>query len=290
MKKILLISLLFIGNSLFSLDGKCEQGDCVSGEGIFALIDGRRYKGKFEGSNLNGFGTILIPEDKLYSIYSGYFRDGVYEGDGVFVYSSGDKYSGEFKNGKIDGFGKAESIQGDIYIGEFKDQHFNGFGVYQYKNQTKYIGEFRDGKPEALGIYLAENSVYAGEMFLGNIKPDRGYLITNLEMDSYGAILDGKLSDKKKYTVYQSGKYAGPLNSNGNPDGFGVYSSLNSYYVGNFKNGLLEGKGILISSNKTIYYGEFFNGKFHGNGNIYSKNGEIITKGKWFLGKLENKE
>ena len=54
-------------------------------------------------------------------------------------------------------------------------------------------------------------------------------------------------------------------------------------YIGEFKNGVLNGEGTVINKNDEKYIGMFKNGKKHGNGTLYNKNGEIIKSGIWEL-------
>ncbi len=52
-------------------------------------------------------------------------------------------------------------------------------------------------------------------------------------------------------------------------------------YIGNFKNGLINGNGIFKKSNGEMYDGGFFNGKKNGFGKFFDKNGNLIHSGYW---------
>ena len=65
-------------------------------------------------------------------------------------------------------------------------------------------------------------------------------------------------------------------------EGNGKYIWENGgYYIGQFKNGLSHGKGILYYSNGNILYeGDFINDKPEGNGKYIWENGEYYI-GQW---------
>ncbi len=100
--------------------------------------------------------------------------------------------------------------------------------------------------------------------------------------------------------------------SNGNRNGYGQGFHLKSKYVGNWKNGLLDGKGeIYFHENGNTYkgdlsnckyqgFGEYFSGKSkttfkanwvdnkaNGYGELYSSNGTLIEKGNYINGELQ---
>ena len=56
------------------------------------------------------------------------------------------------------------------------------------------------------------------------------------------------------------------------------------YYIGQFRNGLRNDKGILYYKNGNIKYdGEFVDDEFEGNGKYYYENGEYYV-GNWYKG------
>tara|TARA_R110002012_G_scaffold289848_1_gene483190 strand:- start:41 stop:865 length:825 start_codon:yes stop_codon:yes gene_type:complete len=81
-------------------------------------------------------------------IYTGVFKDGIFEGKN----EKDTKYVGEFKDGSFNGQGTMTWGKGqwedDIYVGEFKDGSFNGQGTYTFGDGEVHVGQFtEDGCP-----------------------------------------------------------------------------------------------------------------------------------------------
>jgi len=92
---------------------------------------------------------------------------------GIYRLPNGDRYDGEFRDGSFNGRGiyyylADNEFKGDRYEGEFRDGSFNGRGIYYYlaDNEVKgdrYEGEFRDGSFNGRGIYYyADGRVVSG--------------------------------------------------------------------------------------------------------------------------------
>jgi len=110
MKSILsmltLVFFLNITNIVSASEGKCIQGNCSNGYGIFIFDDGRVYEGQWE--------------------------KGLFDGMGKLIFVSGSKYTGEFKKGFMHGYGKinllngsekkCEAISGEIQTDEITKQ------------------------------------------------------------------------------------------------------------------------------------------------------------------------
>ena len=62
---------------------------------------------------------VCLKEDESSWLYEGYNIDGVREGKGRLILSSGNVYIGEWKNGYRHGFGKGTFANGDIYEGNW---------------------------------------------------------------------------------------------------------------------------------------------------------------------------
>jgi hypothetical protein len=84
----------------------------------------------------------------------GQFRDGTFDGRGVYLVaangkkyvSEGDMYVGEFYNGVANGQGTYTLANGDKYVGRFENGAFHGKGTYTFSNGIKQIGQFKNGR------------------------------------------------------------------------------------------------------------------------------------------------
>ena len=61
----------------------------------------------------------------------------------------------------------------------------------------------------------------------------------------------------------------------------------NILYEGDFINDKREGNGKCIIEDGEYYIGQYKNGLFHGKGIVYYSNGNIRKKGNWINGKFD---
>ena len=61
-------------------------------------------------------------------------------------------------------------------------------------------------------------------------------------------------------------------------------------YIGIFKNGLINGRGIFKNNKGEKFNGFFSNGKKHGMGKLYDKDGNLIASGYWNMDKFVGKK
>ena len=117
----------------------------------------------------SGHGTV---EDAS-GTYTGNLLEGMYHGQGKYVWKSGDVlegtfehgkptygtmtfangdcYTGAFKNWKMHGQGKYSWTSGDYYAGTFTDGAFTGYGEAFWANGTRYVGNFQNWKMHGQG-------------------------------------------------------------------------------------------------------------------------------------------
>ena len=100
---------------------------------------------KCEGSNPmkwnNCKGTLSLKTFK----YEGEWKNGNYDGYGIFTADGGVRYEGQFKNGKFHGEGKIIRRDGSMYVGEYVNGLEHGTGV-QHFNGKKIMGIWEKGK------------------------------------------------------------------------------------------------------------------------------------------------
>ncbi|MCR9140761.1 MAG: hypothetical protein NXI24_00710 [bacterium] len=98
-------------------------------------------------------------------------------GEGVYVYSTGDVYRGQFTNGNRDGKGSFEYANGDRYDGNFKENKRTGFGSYTFSNGDKYVGEFNNGQLKGIGTYRFTDGTQLKGTFTQNGTTGEGILV-----------------------------------------------------------------------------------------------------------------
>lgn len=72
-------------------------------------------------------------------------------GQGIYVYDTGEVYSGTFKNDKRHGYGKIQYKDGDLYSGYFQNDKKVGTGTYRFANGAVFSGRFYDDGESAEG-------------------------------------------------------------------------------------------------------------------------------------------
>ena len=84
--------------------------------------------------------------------------------------------------------------------------------------------------------------------------------------------------------------YKGSFNFIGKKEGFGIFiDSLGNKYIGQWKNDLFHGHGILLSKNGDFYQGDFISGKMEGFGIYYSSKYKYKYTGEFFDNKFDGK-
>ena len=121
--------------------------------------------GCLEGDCVNGFSKIQYSN----GYYIGEFKNKKEDGQGTYVWNSGDKYIGEWKHGNMTGQGTHTWTNGNKYIGEWKDGIRTGQGTFFWKDGDKYYGEFYKNKLNGEGTFISgkDNSMMIGE-FVSN--------------------------------------------------------------------------------------------------------------------------
>ncbi|KAL0232101.1 hypothetical protein PCE1_003097 [Barthelona sp. PCE] len=212
--------------------------------------------------------------------------------------------------------GKLEYAEnGCIYEGEFDEQNKrSGFGSYIYGDGTKYEGEWQNDVQHGEGVmHFANGNVFKG-IFVGgsmsegelNLKNDNG------STDLYqGQFQNNKFHGNGKYafntenTVIYTGEWENGLRHGmGTVEYYNKEGELFEKYVGSWKQGRMEGKGIYHCSDKTVLEGTFqdnqiVQGKMvHGDGtkvfegnflNGMKHNGTLIKEGiSRYIGEFKN--
>jgi hypothetical protein len=121
-----------------------------------------------------------------------------------------------------------------IIVGEFKNNLPNGYARVTYSDKSEYEGELNNGLRHGKGLYKYSSN-----------DPFVQYEGVFVE-DEYGGM--GELIFKNK------SKYVGDFKSN-LFHGQGEYTTADFIYVGEFKMGRIEGRGIMKFKNGEYYDG-----------------------------------
>ena len=173
---------------------------------LFSLQDGRRilpsgavYSGTFANKQFDGQGEMRWPAP-ISATYTGQWRAGLRNGEGVYVQqpggeesgrwlryegqwlrgvrhgtaemssSNGERFEGQFENGLMTGDGVLRTATGDVYEGQWKNGAYDGVGTFSIPSiGYEYTGEVAKGKAQGTGV----ERVGTGEMYRGQFHDDR---------------------------------------------------------------------------------------------------------------------
>ncbi len=94
------------------------------------------------GNCKDGFGQLKCVDGTL---YTGNFRNGLFNGKGKLEYANGDSYEGHFVNGSFQGYGIYRYKNGDKYEGEWREDLYNGIGKIVFSNGDTTFGYWLNG-------------------------------------------------------------------------------------------------------------------------------------------------
>lgn len=159
----------------------CIEGNCRTGDGIFAFPDGSKYEGQFLNGKIDGWGTWYYANgDK----YVGTFRNNYAHGKGTLYHKDSTKVTGDWVEGEYRG----NSIIEKGRIGCVEGNCHTGTGTYIYKDgSAKYTGQFVNDLPDGEGaIFYANGERYVGMWKAGEFN-GKGtlYRLDNTEVAGY---------------------------------------------------------------------------------------------------------
>ncbi|CAK83701.1 unnamed protein product (macronuclear) [Paramecium tetraurelia] len=114
--------------------------------------DGYIYRGQgYEPATREGFGVLNDQNDN--EVYSGYWQDNQYHGQGKLI-----NYSAEEINGPFDYRDLSVIENGWLsYEGEFYQGKMQGNGALYLTNGERYEGQFNDGMIEGKGVFITQD-------------------------------------------------------------------------------------------------------------------------------------
>jgi hypothetical protein len=143
--------------------GRCKDGK-ASGPGVLTIFRAGRLVERDEGEFVDGKQIGHGVRDYPNGRYVGQFKDGLFDGKGLYVASDGMRYDGEWKNDNLEGHGALSFASGLRYEGQFRANTYSGFGSMILPNGDRYDGEYLLNAPHGTGVYTnANGAVYAGQ-------------------------------------------------------------------------------------------------------------------------------
>ncbi len=242
---------------------------------VVTLDDGSRYVGDVKNNMMEGFGVLLranelyigsfhaskpdgylklYKNDKLY--YDGYWKAGLFNGDGILYKEDGSIKDGTWENGKLlQTYYKSQTVEG-FYDGYVYNGKPDGMGTMLYNDSSRYEGGWDDGKWSGDGAYYTKTDTLTGEFEDGKLNGVGLYKTT-------GFLYDGDWLDNK-------------------PDGIGyAVASDSSFYSGGWSEGKRNGYGDMMFPNGDSYFGDWNDNQFDGVGTYtYAQSGDSYY-GEW---------
>ena len=147
--------------------GACTDGK-ASGRGVLTIFRAGRLVERNDGEFVDGKQTGQGRRDYPKGHYVGTFKEGLFDGRGVYDGVDGMRYDGEFRDGNFEGSGKLSFSSGVRYEGQFGVNTFNGFGSLTLPDGARYDGEYVLNTPHGTGVYRSANgTIYAGQWIHG---------------------------------------------------------------------------------------------------------------------------
>jgi hypothetical protein len=142
--------------------GDCKNGK-ASGPGVLTIFRAGKLVERDEGAFIDGKQTGPGKRRDPIGRYVGTFKDGLYDGKGLYVRPDGMRYDGEWRNGNFDGHGKLSFASGLRYEGQFRANAYSGYGRMVLPNGDRYDGEYVMSAPHGTGVYTsADGATFAG--------------------------------------------------------------------------------------------------------------------------------
>jgi len=254
--------------------------------------------------------------------YEGGFKNGTYDGYGIYVWNDGYVYAGQWKNGKRDGLGTSIAPNSSPYTESWADDApsyttqggstgtgcksgncDNGFGTYQYEDGT-YTGTFTDSRRNGFGTYTYSTGVKVICTWLndqvdgfGKIQYTDGYNYIGefmLDMQNgygleygYGGFVAGEWLFGEFITPDDGLGFAGKSALKESNSGIGKLKPAGAAAgAGCISGDCNSGYGYMKYDNGDSYEGYFKNGYREGYGNYAWANG-TKHEGTWIADKMD---
>ncbi|KAL0028358.1 hypothetical protein WJX77_001721 [Trebouxia sp. C0004] len=226
--------------------------------------------------------------------------DGLFEGAGHAVFTSGNTYNGLFQRGQIHGQGKYVWTDGLVYTGIFMNNQISGTGIYEWPSGATYEGDVSNGKRHGFGTmrFAGSHVVYTGQWQDSKRHGQGKMLYDKAEKCFYEGGWQTNLKHGQGTMHYSSGNtYTGGWEADQKQGQGCMQWGEGEQYTGQWANGLQNGigqhvwiqpafPGARTVSNHAFflrhnrYEGMFKDGQRHGYGALYYATGASY-EGEW---------
>ncbi len=289
-----LVLFCFFGLTCFTtLSAQCMEGNCQNGKGTYVYPSGAKYIGDFKDGEIHGIGICYYTDGGK---YSGQWKNRFPDGTGTRTYPDGTKRTGNWHKGQpIDdqgnvieftAKGKTDDDGTDIQTGCLTGDCENGEGLFAYADGSKYEGHFKNGKLHGFGtMYFANGEKHVGN-YDNNHPHGSGTLFHKDGSKSEGEWVEGEYMGNAFREMGIEGCILGDCV---NGEGTYIFKDGVAKYIGQFKNGKPDGRGICYYTNGERYQGHWANGSFDGNGTLFRLDGTKVT-GQWENGTYKSQD
>ena len=299
------------------------------GKGVYYFPNGDKYEGEYKNDKVHGNGVLTRGKQSQWAgdKYEGEWREGSRNGWGNYSYAKGPSkyFDGELIEDSFNGYGKLIYNDGSIYNGFWKISK-EGDGLAYWPNGKIFFGRMKNNEMFQ-GIMMKPNMDVIFSPFKNGLANGNGYKISNstgmmtcltfvtgneysrpchtyqvsqIYHDNFD-FYEGEVTEQRRKQIKHGfGEFTGDDGTYiiGNwkenvQNGFGLQRlPWEPTRIGNFKNGVLEGAGVSISTtytHKTMAIGDWSKGFMEGPGLFSYPNGDYVL-GYFVKGRLDHEK
>ncbi|CAD8047630.1 unnamed protein product [Paramecium sonneborni] len=224
----------------------------VDNQRDFTIALNGSYRGtRDENDRQCGFGELISDKQDKYCL--GYWQDNELNGKGCTLFIEENQqyhyYYGIFDKGNPHGRGTLKYSDGSNYDGQWLNGNMTGSGTIYIYNTLQYQG------------YVKNRMMHGkGKLYLSSDPGNQNFGSDDQFITRGGIIMEGQFYEDNLCD--------------------GTIKSQTGIYIGQMKDGQMEGRGKFIWNENNFYHGEFKNNMRHGIGSSKNQNGQIEIA-KW---------